>query len=82
MRLPSHSPPQSPDLNPIEHLWEELKRRRRRLKKRIITGRDNLKRAIVEEWNEIPNNVSQKLVDSMPRRLTAVIKAKGGTTKY
>lgn len=74
-----NSPPQSPDINPIEHLWAELKRR---LSKRVLTGRDSLKRAIVEEWAQIPNNVTQKLVYSMQRRLNAVISANGGVTKY
>lgn len=35
-----HSPPQSPDLNPIEHLWEELERR---IRKHSITSKASLK---------------------------------------
>ena len=33
-------------------------------------------------WNEIPTEEFLKLIDSMPRRVDAVIKAKGGYTKY
>lgn len=73
------TPPQSPDLNPIEHLWEELDRR---IRKRVIRNRNDLKTALQEEWNNIPSNVTKNLVDSMPRRLNAVIKAKGYPTKY
>jgi hypothetical protein len=36
----------------------------------------------VEEWNKIPSEVCQNLIESMSRRLEAVIKAKGGHTKY
>jgi len=37
---------------------------------------------VVEEWNKIPPATCQKLIESMPRRIQAVIKAKGGHTKY
>lgn len=72
-------PPQSPDLNPIEHLWEHLDRQ---IRKRTITNKDMLKTVIMEEWQKISPDVTKKLVESMPRRLSAVIKAKGGATKY
>lgn len=72
-------PPQSPDLNPIEHLWEELDRR---VKKRTTTTNNDLKQALVEEWQNIGTDVTKKLVNSMPKRLEAVTKQKGLATKY
>ena len=35
-----------------------------------------------EEWNDIPASVCQNLIESMPRRVVAVLAAKGGYTKY
>ena len=34
------------------------------------------------EWNKIQPEVVQNLIESMPRRVAAVVKAKGGYTKY
>ena len=36
----------------------------------------------VEEWNKIPLEVCQNLIESMARFIEAVLKAKGGYTKY
>lgn len=72
-------PPQSPDLNPIEHLWEELDRR---VKRRPISNKSELKQALIEEWQKIGEETTKKLVHSMPNRLDAVIKQKGLPTKY
>ena len=45
-------------------------------------GRE-LREAIVKVWHHtISTEYVQTLIDSMPRRIDAVIKAKGGTTKY
>jgi hypothetical protein len=74
-------PSQSPDLNPIEHLWGHLKRRMADYEvppKGIL----ELWERVEEEWNKIPAEVCQNLIESMPRRVEAVIKAKGGYTKY
>lgn len=68
---------QSPDLNPIEHLWSHLKRR---IAARKPSNLKDLKTIIVDEWNQIGPEVTQKLVESMPRRIQAVIEAKGGST--
>ena len=35
-----------------------------------------------DEWYKITADVTKKLVESMPRRLQAVIDAKGGHTRY
>lgn len=72
-------PPQSPDLNPIENLWEEMKRK---LRKRHIQNKATLKECLLEEWSNIEPSTTRRLVQSMPDRLRAVIKAKGGPTKY
>lgn len=74
-------PSQSPDLNPIEHLWQHLKRRLATYE----TEPDSmgvLWQRVVAEWNAIPVDICTNLIDSMPRRVAAVIKAKGGYTKY
>jgi hypothetical protein len=37
---------------------------------------------VVKEWNEIPPEVCQNLIEGMPRRIKAVIREKGGHTKH
>uniref|UniRef100_A0A8R1ET34 DDE_3 domain-containing protein n=1 Tax=Caenorhabditis japonica TaxID=281687 RepID=A0A8R1ET34_CAEJA len=72
-------PRQSPDLNPIEHMWEELERRL----KGVRASNANQKFAQLEAaWKSIPMTVVQTLLDSMSRRCQAVIDAKGYPTKY
>ena len=74
-------PAQSPDLNPIEHLWDELERKVRRCD--ILSKNETeLFNFLVEEWEKIPLNVLEKLVDSMPSRLQAVCDGNGYPTSY
>jgi hypothetical protein len=73
------TPPQSPDINPIENLWDELGRR---VARRHVTSKTQLKEILLEEWNKIQPEYCQKLVDSMPKRLACVQKQKGYATKY
>ena len=74
-------PAQSPDLNPIEHLWNYVKRQLLKYPT-PPAGVHGLWEWLVYEWESIPAEVCQNLIESMPRRLEAVIKAKGGHTKY
>jgi hypothetical protein len=37
---------------------------------------------VQKEWDKIPASVYQNLIESMPRRIQAVLEAKGGYTKY
>lgn len=74
-------PAQSPDLNPIEHLWDELERQVR-ARKLLPKNRENLWEILQEEWSNIDISKCQNLVDSMPRRVAAVINSKGHPTKY
>lgn len=71
--------PQSPDLNPIEHLWSILKIK---VREQIPTNLGELKQVIVDEWNKIEPSVFLKLMESMPDRCQAVIQAKGGHTRF
>jgi len=74
-------PAQSPDLNPIEHLWSYLKRRLGEYE-HPPNGILQLWERIQEIWEGISVEECQKLIESMPRRVQAVVKAKGGYTKY
>ncbi|GFW98634.1 transposable element Tcb2 transposase [Trichonephila clavipes] len=73
------TPTQSPDLNPIEHLWDYLDRQ---IRKPEIKSKNDLKKALLAEWQKIPSSVTQNLVKSVPSRRRAVIKAKGYPTNY
>lgn len=72
-------PAQSPDLNPIEHLWACLEQN---IRKRNFRNKNQLKAILLEEWHKIDQNYILDLVKSMPKRLKAVIKQKGRATKY
>lgn len=72
-------PAQSPDLNPIENLWGDIKRY---VSKKSPTSKPQLWKVVQEAWGQIPLKRCQDLVDSMPRRCEAVIANKGFTTKY
>ncbi len=72
-------PANSPDLNPIENLWGIVKRKIRDTRP---NNADDLKATIKATWASIPPQQCHKLITSMPRRIEAVIKAKGAPTKY
>ncbi|GFT51040.1 transposable element Tcb1 transposase [Trichonephila clavipes] len=74
-----NTPPQSPDINVIENLWSHLERA---VQKHQITSKEQLKSVLQEEWRNIAHETTRHLVESMPRRLEAVISAKGYPTKY
>ena len=74
-------PAQSPDLNPIEHLWSHLKQELATYEE-APKGIGDLWERVTEIWNRIPVSVCTKLIQSMPDRVAEVLRAKGGYTKY
>ena len=74
-------PAQSPDLNPIEHLWDVLERKVRS-RWPLPKNKKELVNVLQEEWSKIEPEVLENLVESIPRRVKAVIEAKGCPTRY
>lgn len=81
-------PPYSPDLNPIEHLWWALKRMVYHLHPELEKeggSKAAIERFIVacqEAWDKLPQSLLNDMLESMPRRVEAVRKARGWQTKY
>lgn len=74
-------PAYSPDMSPIEHVWDMVGRRLAR-DPRPAVSKDELWLRIQAIWNSLPQADIQNLFDSMPRRIAALIAAHGGCTKY
>ena len=74
-------PPNSPNMNIIEHAWEYLERR---VHSRTPLPRNlgELWEALVEEWGNIEDDYITKLYESMPDRVQALLEAKGAHTRY
>lgn len=74
-------PPRSPDMNPIEHIWDALEVRLRALNPQP-TNRTQLAATLQDVWCQLPPDVFQGLADSLPRRIAALRRARGGPTRY
>jgi ketohexokinase/beta-glucosidase len=75
-------PAKSPDLNPIETLWDQMKDYLQRWHPESHRSYPRLKAAVLEAWNSITNEEVLDLISSMPARCKAVIEADGWHTKY
>uniref|UniRef100_A0A8C1VER9 Uncharacterized protein n=1 Tax=Cyprinus carpio TaxID=7962 RepID=A0A8C1VER9_CYPCA len=67
------------DLNPIENVcwkWKKL------VHDKALSCKADLSTAIEESWNQLDEEYCFSLVNSMPQRIQAVLKARGGATKY
>jgi transposase len=74
-------PPQSPDINPIENLWEIIDKK---IRKRSIqpSNLEELWLAIKEEWDNIDKELIRKLYLSMPKRVKVLKECGGKYTKW
>jgi transposase len=72
-------PPYSPDINPIENLWGVIDYF---VKQRRPKNEFQVKKFVLEEMRKIDTPILNKLINSMPSRISAVIKSKGGHSGY
>ena len=72
-------PANSPDLNPIENVWNMLKKR---VAKYHSHNLNQLRTAIKKVWYSLSPTIARNLVLSMPIRMQAVIDAKGDSIEY
>ena len=82
-------PPNSPDMNPIEHLWSHIKLElhHRYPDTKTLPGcpetvKRVLKERLAEVWRDIGREVLDRLIDSMPSRVQALLDAEGWYTEY
>ncbi|UYV80583.1 K02A2.6-like, partial [Cordylochernes scorpioides] len=69
-------PPYSPDLSPIEHVWDIIGRRLHALPQ--PRSEDELWQMVEREWRAIPQDAIRTLIDSLPRRVAACIAVRDG----
>ncbi|GFY04739.1 transposable element Tcb1 transposase [Trichonephila clavipes] len=74
-------PAYSPDLNPIEHVWDMLGRRIA-ARQPPPTCLPELQRALLDEWCNIPQDQIDNLIHSTPRRCKACIASSRRHTPY
>jgi len=74
-------PAQSPDLNPIESIWHEMKQAIRH-RDPAPSNLEQLEKYVKAAWKNVPPEYYKKLIDDMPKKIKAVISAKGNVTKY
>jgi transposase len=82
-------PPNSPDMNPIEHVWPHLKAELHRQypdTTHLPGGPEAVKRILkvrlMKVWNDIGEDLLNQLIDSMPDRVDALAKANGWYTRF
>jgi transposase len=73
-------PANSPDLNPIEHIWDEIGRRLRRREEQPY-NLNQLGETLRQIWREIPQSAIERCIN-MRERLQAVINQRGGNTQF
>ncbi|GFU47163.1 transposable element Tcb2 transposase [Trichonephila clavipes] len=67
----------SPDLSPVEHVWDKLKRQ-----VPSCHSIHDLELAVQDLWAHLPEDNIWCLINSMPDRVAACLAAGGGPTRY
>ena len=74
------TPPESPDLNPIENLWHELKEYIRREVKPTV--KDELVKGIIDFWKTVDQRKCTKYIDHLKKVIPRAIEVDGHATGY
>ena len=74
-------PASSPDLNPIETIWNHMKAEIRQMEP-VPSKAEDMKSAILSAWEGIDQGKIDRVIETMPARIQAVIAANGGHTPF
>ena len=74
------TPAESPDMNPIENLWHELKEHIRRIVK--PDTKDELVKGILGFWETVDVNKCQRYISHLRKVIPRVIELEGEATGY
>jgi transposase len=80
--IPIFWPPFSPDLNPIEKIWDRLKEIIEKNDPEIHKNYNRLRAAVIEAWETITDEEIRDIIRQMRDRCQAVIDANGMYTKW
>lgn len=72
-------PSNSPDLNPMENVWNLLKVKVNRVENKTII---ELIKCIEDKWNEIDKETINNIIESMPNRIIEIIQNNGDYIHY
>ncbi|GFW20317.1 transposable element Tcb2 transposase [Trichonephila clavipes] len=67
----------SPDLSPVEHVWDQLKRQMS-----SCHSVHDLELAVQDLWAHLPQDNIRCLINSIPDRVASCFAAGGGPTRY
>lgn len=71
-------PPKGPDMNPVENVWAQLEKQT----SRDMTNKYQLWENVYAAFNQLTDSYFDELLESMPRRMAAVLQKRGKWTKY
>jgi len=74
-------PLSSLDMSIIEHVWDQIDAMVR-ARNPLLRNKEEMWVALQEEWDNFPQSSLDKLYASMPRRVDALLEARGSHTKY
>ena len=74
-------PPQSPDLSPIENIWNAMKMKMKAMKPRP-RSHAKMRDAMLKIWGELTDDILEHLVSTFKDRLRKCLKAKGDLIKF
>lgn len=74
-------PARSPDLSPIEHIWDVIQRS---ISENYdpATSLQQLAQQVTASWNQVSQQIIQHLIESVPRRLQECVDRRGNHTRY
>ena len=75
-------PPYSPDLNPIESVWDKLKEYISTYRQEYVTNYELLRTIVYDAWQSVDVEFLERQLNPMREGCEAVIQANGTHTRF